>query len=270
MNNKNSRYPVSIVGTGTGDPELLTVKALKVIGKADVLIYDCREAEPAIRFAPLSAKVIYLSKILRAGEDAYHGCKSIVDLMGKYYHAGFKVVRLKPGDPMLFGGDVDEGLGLQQMTIPFEIVPGITAGVSAASTYALPISAKHQSNSVTYLIADEIRDDFELIRDSARLLRHGSTLVLYMATRNLAALFQVFAEEGVPETIPVVAVSKSGWPDESHAAATMKEIAGSVEFRKLKEPVTYFIGRHITIRTRPSDKKSRALNQHNFSCVQFF
>lgn len=250
-------YPISVVGSGTGDPELLTVKAMKVIVAADVLLYDCREAEPATRCAAPSAKTIFVSRRIGSEEDNSGGV-SILELMQEYYHAGKRVVRLKPGDPMLFGGEIDEYLALQQMNIPFEVIPGITAGVSIASAYALPISAKYQSNSVTYLIADDIRDNFALVRDTAHLLKHGSTIVLYMATRHLEEIFWAIAGEGVSETMPVIAVSKSGWPDETYSVATINDIVGVMERHKLKEPVAFIIGQHLVVRTVPSDVQSRS------------
>lgn len=256
MTHQTPCYPISLVGSGTGDPELLTVKALKVIGTADVLLYDCREAEPATRFAPHFAKVIFVNRRVRDSEPATIGFTSVLELMKKYYSAGCRVVRLKTGDPMLFGGETDECLALQQMNIPFEVIPGITAGVSIASNYALPISAKYQSNSVTYLIADDIRDNFALVRDAAKLLKHGSTIVLYMAKYHIEEIFRIFEEEGISETIPVVAVSKSGWPDEAYAEAAMKDIVAVMVLRQLNEPVTYLIGHHLAVRTVPSDRTS--------------
>ncbi len=256
MENQAHCHPILVVGSGTGDTELLTVKAMKVIGAADVLLYDCREAEPATKCASPSAEIIFVSRRI-TDEDARSGSASMLELIQEYYHAGKRVVRLKPGDPMLFGGEINEFIALQHRNIPFEVIPGITAGVSAASAYALPISAKYQSNSVTYLIADDIRDNFSLVRDTAHLLRHGSTVVLYMATRHLDAIFRTIAEEGISETMPVIAVNKSGWPDETYAVATIKDIVGVMERHKLKEPVTFIIGQHLVVRTVPSDVQAR-------------
>ncbi|ABL64501.1 Uroporphyrin-III C/tetrapyrrole (Corrin/Porphyrin) methyltransferase [Chlorobium phaeobacteroides DSM 266] len=240
MTQENIHNPVSIVGTGPGDPDLLTVRASRIIRSADVILYDCATAKPALSIASETAIIHEVNRQASAGKP------SILELIEMYYHEGRKVVRLKVGDPMLFGGEIDECRALKALNIPFEVVAGITAGSSAASSYALPISLKYQSNSVTYIIADEPGADFALFRDASRLLRHGSTIVLYMATKNLENIFRVFVEEGVPETMAVFAVGKSGWPDESSAEGTMRDIVAQIELRQLKEPIIFFLGRHLT------------------------
>ena len=156
MNKSITCFPVSIVGTGPGDPDLLTVRAARVISEADIILYDCDPARHALTIAPASAKIVRVDRHADNSSASHFGKDSILDLIVEHYRQGKKVVRLKVGDPMLFGGKIEECHALRRMEIPFEVVPGVTAGASAANTYALSISTKYKSNAVIYLIADEI------------------------------------------------------------------------------------------------------------------
>ncbi|NTU74406.1 uroporphyrinogen-III C-methyltransferase [Candidatus Roizmanbacteria bacterium] len=247
MNEPIQLYPVSIVGTGPGDPDFLTVKASRVIREADIILYDCQPAKLVLNSLPTSATVIYVSRHPQEGDENSYPGKSLLDLVQENYLNGKKVVRLKVGDPMLFGGELNDHVALSQMNIPFEVIPGISAGVGAASAYALSISAKYESDSVTHLIAHEIRDNFALIRDAARLLLHGSTIVLYMADEHLEAIFNVFSEEGIPEDMPVVAVCMVGWPEEFYVSSTMKCMGKGLANNALKKPIVYFVGKYVSI-----------------------
>lgn len=251
MNGEPVHHPVSIVGTGPGDPDLLTVRAARIIGNAEVILYDCPTVEPALCIASPSATVRFIERVRHDGPSGQAGSSRMLRLMREFFYEGLRVVRLRAGDPLLFGSPEDECLALGSMHIPFEVVPGLSAGAAAAAGYAMPVSEKYQSDSVTSLIANEITDDFALVRDAAKLIRHGSTIVLYMATRNLSGIFRVFAEEGVPSCVPVVAVARSGWPDEACGLATMGDIAGLLASGKLRDPVVYFIGRHLGVRNSP-------------------
>lgn len=248
-------YPVSIVGTGPGDPDLLTVRAARIIRNADVILYDCHTAESALSVASITAAVRFVERekeVVQAGVSARNS--RMVELIKAYYNEGLRVVRLRVGDPMMFGGANDDCRALEQLHIPYEVVAGVTAGAAAACTYALPLSEKYQSNSVTCLIADVIVDNFALVRDAAKLLRHGSAIVLYMATGNLERIVHAFLQEGVSAAMPIVAVSKSGWPDEAYAVATIGEASTLRASGKLREPVVYFVGQHLVIRNLPIEK----------------
>lgn len=252
-------YPVSIVGTGPGDPDLLTVRAARIIRNADVILYDCHTAESALSVASITATVRFVERekeVVQAG--VYARNSRMVELIKAYYNEGLRVVRLRVGDPMMFGGANDDCRALERLHIPYEVVAGVSAGAAAACTYALPISEKYQSDSVTYLIANEIVDNFALVRDSAKLLRHGSAIVFYMATVNLEGIVQTFLEEGVPAAMPIVAVSKSGWPDEAYAVATIGDVSVLWASGKLREPVVYFVGHHLAIRNLPIEKRPLA------------
>jgi uroporphyrin-III C-methyltransferase len=243
---------VLIVGTGPGDPKMVTIGAESAIKNADVILYDCKTVEPALSLAPVTASVIAVE---RSQYENGQGCREetpMIAAIREHFDNGKRVVRLKAGDPTLFGGEVDECDVLDRIGIPYRILPGVSAGAASASTYALPISRKFESDVVVNIIANEITDDFALFRDAARLLGHGATMVLYMATKNLPGILDIFREAGVTGETPVVAVSKSGWPDEAYVETTLGAMGSEGFSIGLSEPVVYSIGRYVRVRNTPS------------------
>lgn len=247
-------YPVSIVGAGPGDPELLTVRAMERIKAADVLLYDCLPAIHVVELASSNAKVIFVNKHADNPKEK----ADMVALLQQYYEQGKRVVRLKAGDAMMFNGGGMEARRLKEMAIPFEIVPGITAAAAGANLFAIPITEKYESNGVMYVIADEIRDDFAQIRDVARMmLQHGTTAVLYMAYDHLTAIFNVFQEEGVGADMPVVATSMLSLADEDCVTGTISDILQKMEQREMVSPFTFFVGKCVKNNIEPKSQKER-------------
>lgn len=242
---------VFIIGTGPGDPGLLTVRAAAAIREAEVILYDCRTVEPALAVASAGAAIVCVDRSLYEQGKGRREETPMIRAIREHYGKGLRVVRLKTGDPALFGGEVDEGDMLDCIGIPYEVIPGVSAGAAVASAYALPVSRKFESDAVLNIIAATITDDFALIRDAARLLGHGASIVLYMATVNLPGIHRVFREEGVPDEMPVVAVSKTGWPGEAFVSTTLGEMVREGFSTGLDEPVVYTIGRYVRVRNTP-------------------
>ncbi|OAV72024.1 Siroheme synthase [Bacteroidales bacterium Barb4] len=237
-----TRYPVHIVGAGPGDPDLLTVKAKRLLEEADVLFYDCLPAEHVLKAAP-SAEVIYINKHPEEGEKK----EDILEYVKKYHLDGKKVVRLKAGDALMFnGGDVEARI-LKEWGIPFELVPGVTAAAAAANLFAIPTTEIHKSNAIVNVIAYEINDDYAHIRDIAKLFKHGTTVALYMAFDNLKRIFEVFKEEGIREDIPVVIAAMVSLKNQDVAKATMNTVFEVIDQREMLSPFVFFIGEHIDI-----------------------
>jgi uroporphyrin-III C-methyltransferase len=256
MTRTDNRNIVKIVGTGPGDPELLTLRAESAIRMADVILYDCKTVEPALLLASADALIASVERSLYENGLGDRESTPMIVAIRKHYREGRRVVRLKAGDPTLFGGEVDECDVLDRMGIPYAIIPGVSAGAAAAAAYALPISRKFESDVVVNLIAAEINDDFALIRDASRLLLHGGTMVLYMATSNLPGILQVFREMEVPDTTPVVAISKAGWPDEAFAETTLGGMEKAGCSFNLRDPVVYTIGGYVRARRSPLPNSS--------------
>jgi siroheme synthase len=234
---------VYIAGTGPGDPDLLTVKARRLIEEADVILYDCLPAQHVFALAKPSAVVKFVNKHPGGGEKK----EDILQYVRQYYEDGKMVVRLKAGDALMFnGGDVD-ARRLHDWGIPFEIVPGITASCAASNIFAIPTTELHKSDALLNLIAFEINDDFAHIRDVARLFRHGDTVALYMAYDNLDAVFRVWKEEGVEGDMPVVIASMVSLRQEDVALATIDTTLNVIDKREMLSPFVFFVGKHLGI-----------------------
>jgi uroporphyrin-III C-methyltransferase len=251
---KMNFYPVSIVGAGPGDPDLLTVRAKMKIEEADVLLYDCLPAVHVLEKVSKNTNVIFLN----SHDPELTEKTDMTALMIQYYNQGLKVVRLKAGDAMMFNGGGIEARKLKKQGIPFEIVPGISAGTAGASLFAIPITEKYESNGVINIIAYEIRDNYAQIRDVAQMmLKHGTTAILYMAYDNLKDIFRVFQEEGVGADMPVVAASMLSLSDEDCVTGTIANIQQKMEDREMLSPFTFFVGRCVENNIEPKTQDEK-------------
>ena len=237
---KKTLHPVSVVGVGPGDPDLLTVKAKRLLEEADVVLYDCLPATYVTAVAS-NAEILFLNKHPEDGEEKVDILPVVKDL----YLEGKKVVRLKAGDAMMFNGGDVEARFFKENGIPFEFVPGITAACAASNIFAIPTTEIYKSNAIVHLIAYDIPDNYAHIRQVARLFEFGTTVVLYMAYDNLKEIFQVFREEGVDENIPVVVASMVSLTQEDCAKATMSSVFDVIKSREMLSPFVFFIGKYV-------------------------
>lgn len=243
---ESKKYPIMLVGTGPGNPDLLTVKADKAIREADVLLYDCMLAQYLMALKRPDAQVIYLCKSPDnpAVQVKVHN-NNVIDHLAHYYHAGKRVVRLKAGDAFMFGGGGHEVELLKKRGLAFEVVPGLTAGAVAANHYGISISEKDECDTVIYYIAYHINDNYQQIRQFAQLLNMGATVVLYMADDNLPTIIEVLKAEGVSGHLPAAVVGMASLPDEDCADATLDTIIRTAKQQDMLMPFTYFIGQHV-------------------------
>lgn len=252
--NQSERYPVVIVGTGPGDPELLTIKAHRCMQEADVILYDCLPAVHVTEVASVKTKVVFVDK---HNEDPVKRV-DMLDVVQRYYEEEKKVVRLKAGDALMFNGGGHEAKRLRERGIPFELVPGITAGTAGANLFAIPLNETGESNTTLYLIANILDDRIDLLRDAARMmLHHGTSVVLYMAYDHLQAIFDIFKEEGLPGDLPIVAASMISLSDQDCVQGTIDTIQQLMEERQMLSPFTFFIGKHVTHYLSPKSQDER-------------
>jgi|WetSurMetagenome_2_1015567.scaffolds.fasta_scaffold108934_2 uroporphyrin-III C-methyltransferase len=240
-------YPIFIVGTGPGNPELLTIRAHEAIKAADIILYDCLPAKYVTTIKNKDAEVIYLTKNHEApAEELNNHTKNVIELLEKYYYEGKRVVRLKAGDALMFGGAGIEATILSSKKIPFKVLPGITAGAAAANLYGIRISERNETDLVLYYIAFDIKDDFYQVRQIAKLLLVGASLVLYMADSYLEKIIKIFKEEGLEGSVPALAVGMASLPEEYFIEATLDTLPEEIKEKKMVKPCTYFIGKYVT------------------------
>lgn len=214
---------VHLVGAGPGDPELLTLKAARVLGACDVAIYD-RLVHPAVldHLRP-GAELIYAGK-----ERANHFMRqsAINALLVNRARRGQRVVRLKGGDPMIFGRAGEEIEALLEAAVPFEIVPGVTAASGCAAAATIPLT--HRDLAKTVVLVTGHTKDGEPDLDFVALCRPNQTLVFYMGHKALDRLCARLIEGGLPADLPAVLISNGTLPAQSVVRASLAGLAAAV------------------------------------------
>lgn len=244
IENKQDLNKVSIVGAGPGDPELLTVKALNRIQNADVILHDNLVPDIILKLSSDSAEKIYVGRKYADDQNQMERQQIINDLMRDYYLQGKNVVRLKSGDPFIFGRAVEEIRYLIEHKIPYEMIPGITAGIAAANLQNIPLTERNRSNSVLFCTGHTVNYDFEQLESLANMLRTGTTLVMYMGLKNLKEVIFKLKDINKIEEIYLSAISKVSQPDESIITGTLNEIEAKLETNPLPMPVIFIVGKY--------------------------
>ena len=247
---------VTLVGAGPGDPDLLTLKALKAIQAASVLLVDDLVSPEVVAHAPAGARVVYVGK--------RGGCKStpqdfIERLMILAAREGETVVRLKGGDPFVFGRGGEERDHLLAAGIAVEVVNGITSGLAAATALGVPLTHREHAQGVVFLTGHAqngaAAPDWKLLAAAAREAR--LTLVIYMGVRSAARLQQELLT-GLPAGTPVAIVQRASLPDQRQAVTTLGELAATIEREGLASPSVIVVGDVVGAAAMASEAVARA------------
>lgn len=214
---------VYLVGAGPGDPGLLTVKAHNLLARADVILHDDLVPAVILALAGPRAEVVNVGK--RCG--AHGATQSEINArMISAAQAGLSVVRLKSGDPTIFGRLAEEIDALESAAIPWEIVPGITAGLAAAASLGASLTDRRKSARVVIITNHHAAGSAPATgRDWQSLAREDATLIIYMPGRDLQDLRDQLLRAGLPPEIPAAVVSRAASPDESLACASLGELS---------------------------------------------
>ena len=234
------RGSVTLVGAGPGDPELLTLRAVRALQSADIILFDDLVAPEVLEFARREAKKMLVGK-------TGHGpsCKQdeINDLMIGLAKAGRRVVRLKGGDPMIFGRAAEEIAACRKAGIAVEVVPGITAAQGAASRLGVSLTHRNTARRLQYLTGHGADGALPLDIDWRSLADPAATTVIYMPVKTLGELAASAIASGLDPATPAVAVARATRPDEFTIAATIAELPGRLAAAALPGPVVVMIGR---------------------------
>lgn len=234
---------VYLVGAGPGDPDLLTVKALKLIQSADVVIID-RLVSPEIKaLIPEEASIIYVGKA--AGmhcvpQDEING------IIVKMARSGQKVVRLKGGDPFIFGRGSEEAEVLATDGITFEVVPGISAASGCSSACGIPLTHRGLATGVRYVTGHRLQDT-ELDLNWSSLACADTTLVIYMGLANIGTITEKLMEHGLPADIPAAAIEKGTTAEQRTHVTTVGKLAQDVTDKKFVSPTIFVIGKVVSV-----------------------
>jgi uroporphyrin-III C-methyltransferase len=231
---------VTLVGAGPGDPELLTLKAVKAIRAATVLLVDDLVGDDIVAYASPGARIVHVGK--------RGGCKStpqafIEKLMVMAAREGENVVRLKGGDPFIFGRGGEEVEHLKANGIEVEIVNGITAGLAAVASLGVPLTHREHAHGVVFVTGHakpgSDGTNWRLLAATARDAK--LTLVIYMGVSGAARIQQELLS-CLPATTPVAVVQRASLPDQRHAVATLGELGAMIERDKLASPSVIVVG----------------------------
>lgn len=230
---------VHLVGAGPGDPDLLTVKALRLLERAAVVVYDRLVSEEILALVPAGATRLNVGK--------RPGCHPVSQdeintLLVRLAREGRVVVRLKGGDPMLFGRGSEEAEFLERHGIRCEIVPGVTSASACAAAVGVPLTHRGLASGVRF-VTGHCRSDAELDFDWRGLADPDTTLAIYMGQASIAQIAGRLISHGLPASTPAVAINNGTTPRQRHLAAPLGEITARAARAGFVGPVLFVVGK---------------------------
>jgi len=230
---------ISIVGAGPGDPELITVKGKDRIQTCDCLMYDYLVDERLLEWVKEGCELICVGKrIGRHSTDQVTINRWMVELASQGKH----VVRLKGGDPFVFGRGGEEILAIQEKGLKFEIIPGITAGIAAAASLALPLTHRERASTLMFVTGHEDPEKQRPRIDWKEVVTTHSTLVIYMGMKHLSRIVDELLRAGKSAETPVAVVEWVSTEKERRHLGILKDLPADVERLQLASPAIVIIG----------------------------
>ena len=236
---------VTLVGAGPGDPELLTVKAARAIAAARVVLYDHLVSQAVLDLIPAGADRIDVGK-----ESARHTLpqNAIIELMLRLAQSGRPVLRLKGGDPYVFGRGGEEAEALAAAGVPFEVIPGISAAQGAAAAAGIPLTHRDHAARVVWVtghLRAGARDALDL--DWASLARPGQTIAVYMGIATLPMLSARLIHHGLDASTPAALVERATLPGQRTLVGTLQSLPALVQQSDVQSPALILIGSVVSL-----------------------
>lgn len=238
-----------LVGAGPGDPGLLTVRGRELLDECDAIVHDAL-ANPALLARPDRERpppdLYDVGK--RGGDERSATQDSINELLVKLVREGKRVVRLKGGDPLVFGRGGEEAQALAEAALPFEIVPGVTSGIAAPAYAGIPVTHRGLATSVTFVTGHEDPDKLATTTDWHALARSGGTIVIYMGVKTLPRIAAALVAGGLPPEIPAAAIEWGTHSRQRTVVATLETLAGAMQAEGIVPPVIVIVGWTVVLR----------------------
>ncbi len=236
---------VYLVGTGPGDRDLLTVKALRLIGQADVVLYDNLVSAEIMALVPDACERVYVGK-----ERSRHTLRqeAINERLVAEARRGRRVVRLKAGDPFVFGRGGEEIETLSAEGVAFEVVPGITAALGVAAYAGIPLT--HRDHAQACLFVTGNLKDGSIDLDWPALIRPRQTVVIYMGFANLPALCERLVAHGLDPATPAAIVQRGTTPGQVVVTGTVADLPARATEAGLRPPTLIVVGEVVRLRDR--------------------
>ena len=235
---------VWLVGAGPGDPELLTLKAVKALQQADIVMIDDLVNPAVLEHCP-GARIVSVGK--------RGGCRStpqafIHRLMLRYARQGKCVVRLKGGDPFVFGRGGEEALTLVEHNVPFRVIPGITAGIGGLAYAGIPVTHRDRNHAVTFMTGHSASGLVPDTIDWTAVARGSPVIIMYMALKHLALIADRFMEAGRPRDQAVAIVTNATLPNQHVLETTLERAASDVAEHGIEPPAMVVVGDVVLLR----------------------
>jgi uroporphyrinogen III methyltransferase/synthase len=251
---------VYLVGAGPGDPGLLTLRGGELLVTCDAIVYDALANPALLALARVHDRDVEMHDVGKRGGAAESAKQDDINaLLVTLAREGKRVVRLKGGDPLVFGRGSEEAQALAAAGVRFEIVPGVTAGIAAPAYAGIPVTHRGVSTSVTFVTGHEDPQKDATTVDWSALARSGGTIVLYMAVKSLPRIAKALVDGGMSETTPAAAIQWGTHPHQRTVTATVSTLAAAIKREGLEAPVITVIGDVVALRNEIGWFDSRPL-----------
>ncbi|MEJ7738933.1 MAG: uroporphyrinogen-III C-methyltransferase [Chitinophagaceae bacterium] len=262
MNNSESIGKVILVGAGPGDPDLITIKAVRALQQAEVVLVDRLVSEEIIKlYVPADAEVVYVGKQCRRGPSTPQ--PTINELLVQYAESGKRVVRLKGGDVSVFSNILDELLTLTSHNIPYEIIPGVTAALGAAAYAGIPLTARGYSTAVRFLTF--YKSDIITHQYWKELAQTTDTLVFYMSSDTLGDTVDLLIRHHIAEDRMLAIVEQATTPLQNVIITNVHDYASKYKEYTFCSPTLVIIGNVVSLHERFRWLTNSDSREHYFS-----
>ena len=235
---------VYLVGAGPGDSKLITLRAIELLQKADVVLYDRLVSKKIISMIPKSAEKVYVGRAV--GDDTTHQ-NTTNDLMVKYAKSSKHVVRLKGGDPIIFGRGGEEAEFLKDHKIKYEIIPGITSGIGSATYSGIPLTHRKYASSVAFVTGHEDPEKKNEVVKWKRLAKSVDTIVIMMGLSRINVICKQLIDGGMDKTTPVAVIQNGTTSKHRMIKGNLSNIAKKVKENKITPPTNIIIGKVVDL-----------------------
>ena len=235
---------VYLVGAGPGDSKLITLRAVELIKKSDVVLYDRLVSKKILSMIPKTSEKVYVGRAV--GDDTTHQ-DTTNDLMVKYAKSKKHIVRLKGGDPIIFGRGGEEAEFLKQHNIKYEIVPGITSGIGSATYSGIPLTHRKHASSVVFVTGHEDPEKKKEAVKWKRLAKSVDTIVIMMGLSRLDVICKQLVAGGMDKNTPVAVIQNGTTQKHRLITGTVSNISKQVKLKKIKPPTNIIIGKVVDL-----------------------
>ena len=235
---------VYLVGAGPGDSKLITLRAVELIKKADVVLYDRLVSKKILSMIPKRAVSIYVGRAV--GDDTTHQ-DSTNELMVKYAKLKKSVVRLKGGDPIIFGRGGEEAEFLKSFNVKYEIIPGITSGIGSATYAGIPLTHRQFASSVVFVTGHEDPEKKSDVVKWKKIAKSVDTIVIMMGLSRIGVISKKLIDGGMDKDMPVAVIQNGTTSQQKMIKGTISNIANKIKRNKIKPPTNIIIGRVVDL-----------------------